>query len=181
MASPTKSSGSGGGSSGSSKLAGATITAGVLSGIADIATGFINAGRIRQTAKFNAAMADIENRMIGVQRTIAKSSAKYEIAQIRRRSDQLYSQQRAAYAKSGVKLEGSPAEVMVDSLKESEMDAIITDINAEYTDIGLEYSAWSNKAKTDIANIGASSAYANALMGAGKTILSTMEKQLVRG
>jgi len=159
-------------SGGSKGLAGATITAGVLSGIADIATGFINAGRIRQTAKFNEAMADIENRMIGVQRTIAKSSAKYEIAQIRRRSDQLYSQQRALYAKAGVRLEGSPAEVMTESLKEAEMDAIITDINAEYTDIGLEVSQWSNKSKTDIANIGASSAYANALMGASKTILN---------
>jgi hypothetical protein len=181
MSSPVKATGGGGSSGSGGKLAGATITAGVLSGIADIATGFINAGRIRQNAKFNEAMADIENRMIGVQRTIAKSSAKYEIAQIRRRSDQLYSQQRALYAKAGVRLEGSPAEVMTDSLKESEMDALITDINAEYTDIGLEYSMWKNKAETDIANIGASSAYANALMNAGKTILTTMDKQLLRG
>jgi hypothetical protein len=120
----------------SSGMAGATVTAGVLSGLTEIITGYVNAGRIKQTAKFNAAMGEIQTRM-------AKTVAKFEIARIRLRSDSMFSTQRALYAKSGVTFDGSPAEVMTRSLKEAEMDAFVTDLNAEM-------AGWSVEAKGKI-------------------------------
>ncbi len=118
--------------SGASSYGGAAVTAGVISGLTQIATGFINAGRVKQTAKFNAAMAEIEGRM-------AKVPARLEIAKIRKASNSMFSKQRALYAKAGVRLEGSPSEVMLESLKEGEVDAIITGLNAEY--FGMQKSA----------------------------------------
>jgi len=146
-------------SSGNNVGAGAVITAGVLSGLTDIITGFVNAGRIKQTAKFNAAMGDIQIRM-------AKTVAKYEIARIRQRSDSLFSRQRAIYAKSGVTFDGSPAAVMQNSLKEAELDVFATDLNAEM-------AGWATEAQGKIGIMETSGAYGAAMMNAGKTILNT--------
>lgn len=144
--------------------AGAVVTAGVLSGLTDIVTGFVNAGRIKQTAKFNAAMGEIQTRM-------AKTVAKYEIARIRQRSDSLFSKQRALYAKSGVRFEGSPAVVMANSLKEAELDVFATDLNAEM-------AGWATEAQGKIGMMETSGAYGAAMSNAGKTILDTGEKIL---
>lgn len=161
----------------------AIITSSIVSAIGDIAVGFMNAGAatkaskyrtqsMRMTADFNSEMADIQSRM-------TMNAAKYEIKQIRRRSDMLYSKQRSQYTKAGVTLEGSPAEIMMKSLQEGEQDALITGINAEY-------EAWGIKARTDTANIAlrigdssATGAYARAASGAGKTILDLGTKYLM--
>ena len=97
----------------------------VASGITDIATTFINAQRTKRTYEFNARMAELQGRM-------NKIAANKAIADIRYKAKGLFSTQRAIYAKAGVKMEGSPAEVQMESLKNSELDVIYTGINAEY-------------------------------------------------
>lgn len=101
------------------------IAGGVISGITNIATILINANRIKNAYKFNASMLELQGRMVRLQ-------ANQAIKDIRAKGMSMFSTQRALYAKAGVKMSGSPIEVMADSLKESELDAIFTDINATY-------------------------------------------------
>lgn len=185
MASPVKASEG----SSSSAAGGATVTAGVLSGLTSIITGFINAGRIKNTAKFNAGMADIEARMAQTQADftsrINRVSAKYAIAQIRRTSDQLFSKQRALYAKAGVTFSGSPAEVMTESLKQAELDVFATDLNADIASWNGQFAATNiateKKAEADIYRMGAQSVYVDAGTSASNTILSMLTKHGARG
>lgn len=165
MGSPINAS-SGGGSSGGG-VGGATVTSGVISSLTSIATTLLNAQAAKKTAKFNAGMAEIEGRA-------AKVAAKFEIARIRRRSDQIFGRQIAMYAKSGVKLEGSPAAVMLESLKEAEMDAIITDINAEYF-------GWQKQAQGDMYKMDAANVYTNAMLSAGAQGVKMGTNYLTRG
>jgi len=146
---------------------GGAVTAGVISGMTDIITGFINAGRVKQTAKFNSALGEIQTRL-------AKASAKFEIARIRKKSDSMYSTQRALYAKSGVSLAGSPAHVMAESMKNAEMDAFITDLNADL--YGNNVSV-----QNQIGSMEAAGAYGAAGMNAGKSILTMGTNYLLRG
>ncbi len=190
----------GGGSSGSAESSsaapkggsaggGAMVSAGIISGLADIAVGFINAGRIKQTAKFNIGMADIEARMAQTKADftarINRVSAKYAIAQIRKQSDSLYSTQRALYAKSGVTLDGSPAEVMMASLREAELDVFATDLNADLASWSGQFMATQiaseKKAEAGLYAMGAKTAYANAGAGASKTILNMMSSYAMKG
>lgn len=137
----------------------ALITSSVISGLGDIANQFINAGRVKATAKFNQGMAAIQGEMV-------KTVAKYEIARIRKKSDTLYSKQRAIYAKAGVTFDGSPAEVMKDSLKSGELDAFTINMNAEM-------QAWSYNAQAKINVNEASGATGAASVNSAKTILQT--------
>ena len=174
--------GSGGGGSG-------IASAGIISGLAEIAVGFINAGRIKQTAKFNIGMADIEARMAQTKADftarINRVSAKYAIAQIRKQSDSLYSTQRALYAKSGVTLDGSPAEVMMASLREAELDVFAMDLNADLASWSGQFMATQiaseKKAEAGLYAMGAKTAYANAGAGASKTILNMISSYAMKG
>ena len=150
LGTPTSGIGSGGG---------ALITSSIVSGIADVANSFITAGRLKNTAKFNAGMADISGRMV-------KTVAKYEIQRIRKRSDAMFSKQRALYAKAGVTFDGSPAAVMQASLREAELDAFATELNAEMT-------AWSIKTQGRIGQAEVAGVYGDAGLHGAKTILNT--------
>jgi hypothetical protein len=99
------------------------VAGGVISGLANIATNFINAQRTKNVYKFNAAMAQLQGRLI-------KLGTDVEIKNIREKAMSLFSTQQALYAKAGVAITGSPLEVMAESLKDAELDAIYTDINA---------------------------------------------------
>lgn len=134
------------------------VSMSVISGLTDVANSFISAQRMRNTAKFNMSMADLQGRM-------TKLSADAQIKQIREKAQGLYSTQRALYAKAGVRMEGSPAEVMADSLKNSEIDAIYTGINAEY-----QTSLQRTQAK--ISNMEARSAMLDTIPKVGKTLLN---------
>ena len=113
----------GGGAGGA--MAYGAIASGVISGIGNIMLNNINAKRAKNQYDFQARMSEIQGRMV-------RLAADVQIKQIRNKALSMFSTQRAAYAKAGVKMSGSPAEVMADSLKNSEMQAIFTDINATY-------------------------------------------------
>jgi len=143
------------------------IASGVISGLTDIATGFINAGRIKNTYAFNKRMAELQGRM-------TRLSADVEIKNIRKKAQDLFGYQRAAYAKAGVKMAGSPAEVMMESLRESELDAIYLDISATYN-VGL------TETQAGIYGMAAKSAQYDALQNAFKSILQMGIKKYTRG
>ena len=113
---------SGGGMSGAGY---GMIASGVISSIGTIVEGYINAGRMKNQFDFQAKMLALKGRMV-------RLGADIEIKRIRSRAQTLYGMQRAGYANAGVKMSGSPAAVMLASLREAELDVIYTDINAEY-------------------------------------------------
>jgi len=165
--SPVKATGSSSSSNNSSSKGAGVVASGVISGLTDIATGFINAGRVKNTYKFNAAMAQLQGRM-------TRLAADVEIKNIRKKAQSLFSSQRAAYAKAGVKMEGSPAVVMANSLKEAELDAIYADISATYN-VGL------TETQAGIYRMQGQSAQIDAWTNAFQSILNTGVKQYTRG
>ncbi|MFA5388866.1 MAG: hypothetical protein WC312_03830 [Candidatus Omnitrophota bacterium] len=166
-----------------------TVASGVISGLSDIATGFINASRIRNTYKFNTKMAELQAdfnaRMAQLQGRMVRLAADVEIKNIRQKAESLYSEQRAGYAKAGVKMTGSPAQVMMDSLREAELDVIYTDISATYN-VGLtetQAGIYRTQAQVQGAIYGmqGKSAQYDALQNALKSILNMGVKKYARG
>jgi hypothetical protein len=165
--SPVKATGSSSSGGSSGKGAAGIVASGVISGLTDIATGFINAGRVKNTFKFNQAMAQLQGRM-------TRLAADVEIKNIRKKAQSLFSSQRAAYAKAGVKMEGSPAVVMANSLKEAELDAIYADISATYN-VGL------TETQAGIYQMQGQSAQIDAWTNAFKGILNMTTQGYARG
>jgi len=111
------------GSSGSG-IGGGMVASGVMSGLTEIATTYINAQRAKNTYKFNAAMSQLQGRLV-------RLSADKQIKDIRAKAASIYSSQRAGYAKAGVQMTGSVLEVMLESAKNAELDEIFVGINAD--------------------------------------------------
>jgi len=177
------------GSSSASSSGMGTIASGVISGLSDIATGFINAGRIKNTYKFNEGMVNLQNSfnegMAQLQTRMMKLSASVAIGQIREKALSLYGEQRAAYARAGVKMQGSPAEVMLDSLKNAELDVIYNQINADYgvslvnTQTGI--NTLESQSALAIKKMEAKSAQYDIYQGMLKSILNMGVKTYSRG
>ena len=133
------------------------IAGGVISGLTTIATSFIDAKARKNTYAFNAKMAQLQGRM-------TRLSADVEIKQIRRRAAAMYSSQRAGYAAAGLRLAGSPAAVMKESLKQAELDVIYANISADYN-VGL------TETQAGIYKMQGSQAKYKAMADTGKTLL----------
>ena len=135
---------------------------GVISGLTQMATGIINANRIKDTANFNTQMLDLDKRLV-------RLSAGVAIKNIRRNAMSLFSTQRAGFAKAGLSIEGGQAAIMAESLKESELDAIFTQINA---DLGVSAIETKQRSIQTAARSGAMDQYINI----GSSILQTGTK-----
>ena len=95
----------------------------LLASTAMQAAGSIIEGRNQQiSAKFNAELAQRQAEAYGKQ-------AELEKYRIERRKRQLMGKQRALYAKAGVRLEGSPLEVLADTEAQFELDKAIVEYN----------------------------------------------------
>lgn len=143
------------------------ITSGAISGLTDIATGLINANRTKNIYKFNAGMSQLQGRL-------ARLQADVEIKRIRQDAQDMLSSQRAAYAKAGVAMTGSPLEMMMQSMKDAELDIIYSTINADL-------SASSFQVKSGLDDIARKSTQSDMFVNIGKTILTMANKQYVRG
>ena len=86
---------------------------------AAIAAGASVAGGLQQQeqAKVNAQVLEDQAR-------VQKQAAALEADTLRRQAEAVKSRQRAAYAASGVTLEGSPLQVLEDTAAEAELDAL---------------------------------------------------------
>jgi hypothetical protein len=77
-----------------------------------------------EAAQYNAQVAAWQAQMV-------KQSAEFAMARIQRRKARFMSAQAASYAKAGVKMEGSPIEVMADTATEFELDKLAENYNAQ--------------------------------------------------
>lgn len=71
-----------------------------------------------------AAAAHTQAKLSKLQAEAEDERAASEAGAIRRKARELFSTQRAAYAASGVRLEGTPLLVMADTIRESERDIL---------------------------------------------------------
>jgi len=85
-------------------------------------------------AMFNAAVARVTARAI-------RTSADLDIARQAKAKETFAGAQRSKYASSGVKLVGSPLDVIIDSATEFSLDMIITDYNAKTAMSQQEFAA----------------------------------------
>lgn len=77
-----------------------------------------------QQGRHQSAMAEYNARVAENDAVAAKQAAGYEEDRFRDRAAKVRSAQRAAIAKSGIDLEGSPLAVMEETAVEAEMDAL---------------------------------------------------------
>jgi len=100
------------------------LTIGGLIGTGLQAVAQLRQGRIEQgTFEFNAAVQTQKAQLI-------KEKAKLDIERQRKRARRFIASQEAAFAAAGVRLTGSPLEVIADSEAELLLDIAITDFNA---------------------------------------------------
>lgn len=111
------------------------------------------------SAKYNAAIADAQAR-------ISKTVGEIEAYRVRKEAKRFLGTQHALQAKSGIELSGSPLQVMIESAAEYELDAQITEYNAE-----LDRIRYSSEAT--VYNQAAKWARISSYYGMGNTLLTT--------
>lgn len=146
---------------------GGAIAAGAISGLTNIANTWINASAAKSTAKFNQAMLGIQGRMM-------KLRANEQIKDIRKRAQSLFGTQMAQMAKSGLAFSGSPAAVMMESLKQAELDEIFSNLNVDLAQAGLDTQAGISRME---ANRETAGAYQDTIA----TLLNMGTKAITRG
>ena len=119
----------------------------------------------KAAAEYNAAVWAQHAELIGRQTEL-------DIYRQQRAAQRLKSQQRVAYAKAGVLLEGSPTSVLIDSAAEAEMDMMITQYNADIAKkralSGAEYQRYLGSVYEEQGKVAKKIAY----FGAGTTLLT---------
>jgi hypothetical protein len=130
----------------------------LMTGLAIAGVGMQAVGQIQQgyaanaAAKANANLAEMQGREsnIAAQYNAAVSRANAEAIRASSEVDiqkqikakgQLKGSQVAGYGASGVKLEGSPMDVLIDSAAQAELDIAITKYNAKTSATQAEYQA----------------------------------------
>jgi len=131
-ATPTKSV-----SSGISAGAGLTLLGGVLDLGSNIYGSYLqskvykaNAGLLEAQGNYSSAVAEFNAAVARANAEAIRASADLDIERQKKAATALKSGQIAGYAKSGVKLEGSPINVLIDSAQQAKLDIAITDYNA---------------------------------------------------
>lgn len=113
----------------------------------------------------NAILAETEGR-------IAAIGAKMNIKRFREQSDSYFKSQVALYAKAGVKLEGSPIEVLKASARDMEVDALIQEYNADFDTWNKEMEASLYRGYgVSAARAGVAKALSGAMSGAGTLLM----------
>ena len=95
-----------------------------------------------------------------------RQSGEFDIARLGKAKARFKSGQHAGYAKAGVRSEGSPIEVMIDSAAQWETDILIAKYNTKVDEIGANLQSSLSKAQGKIAA-------AQGLGALGGTLLST--------
>ena len=114
----------------------------------------------QQMFEYNAAV----NRQ---QADMIKQSGALKVEQMRRSKSRMASSQVAAYAKAGVRMTGSPLQVVADTATELEMDIMIEDYNTRIGVINAQN-------QSDLNIMRGSQAMSSAYIGAGTTLLSQL-------
>jgi len=96
----------------------------VISGLSSAYSSYVSGQMAADSMTFNAKIKEIQGRML-------KHTAKLNADRTRERGVSYVKMQQAKYSKAGVRSEGSPVDVMIDSMANFEYDARITELNAE--------------------------------------------------
>lgn len=126
----------GGGGMSASSFGAVSAFGSILSAIGGIYSGYLSKQVAEHNAKVAEAQAELVQANIGVRNYISKKKIK-----------ELTGTQRAAYSKAGVKLTGSPIDVMVDSQSNMELETSLANINDQMTASGYQSEAMLYKAK----------------------------------
>lgn len=138
---------------------------------------FTAAGQIQESASVaaveesNAAVATSEG-------IIAESTGKFEAKRIRKEKRIFTSEQEASFAKAGVKLTGSPLEVLEDTIATFEEDAILTEQNAQIEKSRLTSEAETKSRRAREIREAALPRAAATLLQVGAAVVSSEEKKL---
>jgi hypothetical protein len=97
---------------------------GLLAGGLMLGGGLMKGFGAMQEGKFQNALTDFNARQSFIDARIARENADAQAKQIRQQGRQLTGTQRTRYAKSGVRMEGTPLEVMAKTIENVELDAI---------------------------------------------------------
>lgn len=144
--------------------AGTGTAAGVGMGLQGFGT-VISVLGILQGGREQAAAAKTQAKLATIQAEAEDDRATAEAGMVRKRARELFSSQRAAYASSGVRLEGTPLLVMADTIRESERD--IANI---YKQADARKLAWRTQA--GVFEVAGSAAKTASYWNAGSTLLT---------
>ena len=118
-----------------------------------------------QAGKTQAALFEYNAQVAEQQASLARKRGEIEADQQRRKAKRLSAQQRALYGASGVKLTGSPAQVLIDTAMEQEFDARMIEYNASIESMNAMSDA-------SISLMKAQQARSSSYMNAGSTLLT---------
>lgn len=139
-------------------LTGISLAGGILQSIGEFQEGEARA----QAQEFNASIARNEIK-------IGQAARDLERKRERRKLENFLSTQQALFAKSGVKLEGSPIDVLEETATQGELDILIADINESINQSRLQ-------SEIEQRGIAAGAARRTGRIRAGKTLLTTAVK-----
>ena len=124
------------------------------------AAGQVTSGyEANEAYEFNAGVARANAQAV-------KASSEFDIYRMKKAKKRFASAQVAGYSKAGVKLEGSPIEVMIDSAADAEIDMFINKYNAQTKQSQLESEAQQSERA-------GKSAIRQGILGGVSTLLST--------
>jgi len=98
--------------------------------LAAVSAGFKVAGAIRQGREEQAAL-EFNAGVARANAAAVKTSNEFDLLRMKLQGKKLRSAQAAGYAKAGVRLEGSPLDVMIESAANVELDMFIEQYNAQ--------------------------------------------------
>jgi hypothetical protein len=102
-----------------------------------------------QQAKFQGKLSTFNSRQSFLDAGITRQNAEARAKAIRRSGRQLTGRQRVSFAKSGIRLEGTPLEVMAESIENIELDAIATKQQGDFKARQLEAQGKFQKSQAD--------------------------------
>jgi hypothetical protein len=134
------------------------------------AIGAIQAGNAQsQAAKTQQAQAQAQSELQHRQAVIQQTTAQYEERQKGEQADTLMAQQRNAFAGTGLTLDGSPTDVMIDSHREAALDVEAIQWNSRLKASNLDFEGGISSMNADAARRAAKTAqttgYINAATG----------------
>ena len=132
------------------------------------------------TAQFNARLAEMgaESERVAAEFEIKtlEQAGKFEEAKLKREKLKTLGMQRVAYAKGGVRLEGSPLEVMADTAAQYELDIAANRYNVQTgiatTRYGMEVGVSKYRSQAEQSRLMAKRYKTAGYLGAGSTLLT---------
>lgn len=134
----------------------------IISALVSAGTAIYSAQQRKKTAAYRARLAEEAGEDV-------RAGTELELAQHRERVKSLQSRQRAAYAKAGVRMEGSPLEVLAETQAQADLDQLIIEHGGYVSERAYQRTAmWERRAGRAAQTAGYIGAGTSLLAGAYK-------------